>query len=104
MQISKHHAYMTMTVQAEIDDITRNIEVIDYLKVKPWRGLASSCPSLDDYLGYTDIEYYVLNDAGEVDQKLTDGLTEEQDAHVQAVVEAAIENLTGSRKGVDNNA
>ena len=34
-------------------------EVTHYVHVPPWSGSASSCPSADDYYGYTELEYRI---------------------------------------------
>lgn len=40
------------------------IGVTEFHKVAPWKGSAASCPSSDDWYGYTDIEFEVLDRRG----------------------------------------
>lgn len=51
------------------------IRVSSYVSVGPWRGCITSCPSSDDYYGYTDMEYELFDRKGYrarwLDKKLT---------------------------------
>ena len=49
---------------------------------KPWQGPASTCPSSDDYYGYTEVED-IRAHCGGVPVELTD--REEEDAHDKAI-------------------
>lgn len=40
------------------------IEVRSYVKVSPWRGSPETCPSSDDYYGYTECEWGILDRKG----------------------------------------
>ena len=40
------------------------IGVTEFHKVAPWKGSAASCPSSDDWYGYIDIEFEVLDRRG----------------------------------------
>lgn len=40
------------------------LRVTSYVKVAPWRGSAQSCPSSDDYYGYTECEWEVHDRKG----------------------------------------
>ena len=40
------------------------IRVNTYVRVKPWRGSPSSCPSSDDYYGYTECEWELCDRKG----------------------------------------
>ena len=40
------------------------IGVATYTRVGPWRGGIESCPSSDDYYGYTDMEYELFDRKG----------------------------------------
>lgn len=46
-------------ISARVAGIPCLVEVTYFKKVKPWPGPASTCPSSDDYYGYTDIEFEV---------------------------------------------
>lgn len=52
------------------------IDVTRCVVVKPWRGSLSACPSSDDYYGYSEVEFDVLDRRGRpapwLERKLTD--------------------------------
>lgn len=51
------------------------IKVTHFMKVAPWRGSPQTCPSSDDYYGYTDSEWELYDRKGYrarwLDKKLT---------------------------------
>jgi hypothetical protein len=47
-----------------IQGIPCGIKVLLYRHQDPWRGSAHTCPSSEDYYGYTDFEYVVLDSKG----------------------------------------
>jgi len=57
------------------------IRVDDYEVIPPWKGSAENCPSADDYYGYEDCEYSVLdqrgNEAPWLEKKINDKIDQE---------------------------
>ena len=53
-----------MQVATQIQGIPCLVEVTTFNHVKPWKGSPHTCPSSDDYYGYTEIEYDVLDRKG----------------------------------------
>lgn len=53
-----------MQIESRIQGIPCLIEVTTLKVVKPWRGSAQSCPSSDDYYGYSEVEFEVLDRKG----------------------------------------
>lgn len=65
-----------MQVETKIQGIPCLAEVTTFINVKPWRGSPHTCPSSDDYYGYTEIEYDILDRKGYrakwLERKITD--------------------------------
>ena len=65
-----------MQVETRIQGIPCLAEVTTFLHVKPWKGSPHNCPSSDDYYGYTEIEYDILDRKGYrakwLERKITD--------------------------------
>lgn len=40
------------------------LKVTSYIKVSPWRGSPSTCPSSDDYYGYEETEWVLCDRKG----------------------------------------
>lgn len=53
-----------MQIESNIQGIPCLIKVTTCTVVKPWRGCISKCPSSDDYYGYTEVEFDVLDRKG----------------------------------------
>ena len=53
-----------MQIESNVRGIPCLIEVISCTVVKPWKGSAHTCPSADDYYGYADVEFNVLDRKG----------------------------------------
>lgn len=53
-----------MQIESRIQGIPCLIEVTTLSVVKPWRGSIDKCPSSDDYYGYTEVEFNVLDRKG----------------------------------------
>ena len=53
-----------MQIESRIQGIPCLIEVTTFNRVKPWRGSPQNCPSSDDYYGYTEVEFDVLDRKG----------------------------------------
>ena len=51
-------------IQSRIAGIPCLIGVTKFHKVRPWKGSAASCPSSDDWYGYTTVEYEILDRQG----------------------------------------
>ena len=50
----------------------------------PWSGSAHTCPSSDDYYGFTEMEYEVLDRKGYKADWLASKITEDDDAEIRA--------------------
>ena len=48
----------------KISGIPCLIRISYYVRVRPWRGSAQTCPSSDDYYGYTDCDWEVCDRKG----------------------------------------
>jgi len=53
-----------MQIESQIQGIPCLIEVTTLSVVKPWRGSIDKCPSSDDYYGYSEVEFEVLDRKG----------------------------------------
>ena len=51
-------------IESQIQGIPCQIGVDTLLIVPPWNGPAHTCPSRDDYYGYTEIEFTVYDRKG----------------------------------------
>lgn len=47
-----------------IGDMECRIQVHSYTVVKPWKGSMYTCPSDNDWYGYTDMDYDVYDSEG----------------------------------------
>ena len=65
-----------MQVETQIQGIPCLVDVTTFTLVKPWPHGAHTCPSSDDYYGYTEIEFDVLDRKGYkaawLERKITD--------------------------------
>ena len=65
-----------MQIDTKIQGIPCLVEVTTFINVEPWKGSPHTCPSSDDYYGYTEIEYDVLDRKGYrakwLERKMTD--------------------------------
>lgn len=65
-----------MRIESRVQGIPCLIEVTTLTVVRPWRGSAQSCPSSDDYYGYSEVEFNVLDRKGYkaawLEHKMTD--------------------------------
>ncbi len=50
-----------MEVDGVIQEIEIRVEVSSYVVVPPWRGNILECPSDEDYFGYVNLEYNVID-------------------------------------------
>jgi len=71
-----------MTFDYRIDGIPCQIRVDEYHKVDSWVGRIDNCPSSDDYYGYVEIEYTVLDRKGYEAPWLQKKITEEIDGDI----------------------
>ena len=75
MQLTTSHNFIAR-VESRVAGIPCLIGVKTYNKVKPWGGSVYTCPSSDDWYGYTELEFDVLDQRGRaapwLDRKLTD--------------------------------
>jgi hypothetical protein len=73
-------------VQASVAGIPCLIGVMTYTNVKPWSGTARSCPSSDDYYGYSEMEYEVLDRKGYLANWLSKKITDYDVEHIEEAV------------------
>lgn len=81
----------TPSFQAVIDyrlcGIPCQIGVESYVCVEPFRGSALNCWSRDDYYGYTDIEWRILDRKGYLapwlEAKLTDSISDDIESTIK---------------------
>lgn len=63
-------------IDTHISGIPCKVEVTYFLVVSPWKGPAHTCPSSDDYYGFEEIEFDVLDRKGYkadwLERKMTD--------------------------------
>ncbi len=51
-------------IESQVAGIPCLIQIDTYVNVKPWKGSAHTCDNSDDFYGYTDIEFTVLDRKG----------------------------------------
>jgi len=74
------------------------IAVTYFHNTPAWRGSAHTCPSSDDYYGYTELEYDVLDKKGYKADWLAKKVTPDDETEIEA---AALE-LLGADDGWDD--
>jgi hypothetical protein len=81
------------TIDHHICGIPCKIEVTYFHHQEPWRGSAHNCPSADDYYGFTEIEYNVLDRKGYAADWLARKITSEIDSEIRdAIFEQTIQD------------
>lgn len=50
----------TLEINGNIEDIEIDVNITHYLHVPPWRGSKHTCPSDEDWYGYTNLEYEIV--------------------------------------------
>lgn len=78
-----------MQIESNVQGIPCLIEVMSCTVVKPWRGSAQSCPSSDDYYGYSEVEFVVLDRKGYKAAWLERKMTDEDRARIKTEILAA---------------
>ncbi len=53
-----------MQFQTQVSGIPCICNVVDYISVPAWKGSAYTCPSSDDYYGYTEFDFELLDRKG----------------------------------------
>ena len=53
-----------MQFETQVAGIPCICNVVDYINVPPWKGSAHTCPSSDDYYGYTEFDFEILDRKG----------------------------------------
>lgn len=76
----------TLEIDGTIEEIEIDVNITHYLHVPPWRGSKHSCPSDEDWYGYTNLEYdiietYRLTEIGER-EKITLNITPELEGSI----------------------
>ena len=64
-------------IESNVAGIPCLIEILQCTEVKPWTGPIERCPSSDDFYGYTEIAFNVLDRKGYRADWLTKKLSEE---------------------------
>lgn len=75
-----------MQIESNIQGIPCLIEVTTFSRVKPWRGCISNCPSSDDYYGYSEIEFDVLDRKGYRAKWLERKMTAEDKSRIESEI------------------
>ena len=70
------------TFDSRAAGIPCQIRVDEYTVVPPWRGSASTCPSSDDFYGYEEIIYTVLDRRGREAMWLERKITADMDEQI----------------------
>ena len=81
-----------MQVATQIQGIPCLVEVTTFIHVKPWKGSPHTCPSSDDYYGYTEIEYDVLDRKGYHAKWLECKITDKDKDRIIEDIKAAYSN------------
>jgi hypothetical protein len=82
-----------MQIESNIQGIPCLIEVTTLTVVKPWRGCISKCPSSDDYYGYSEVEFVVLDRKGYKAAWLERKITADDKARIETeILEYEIED------------
>lgn len=76
------------TIQHKLAGIPCLIEVTNYVRVAPWKGSAQTCDSSDDYYGYTEYEYNILDRRGRKAPWLERKITPEEKAKIEQAIDA----------------
>ena len=80
--MSKQSIDLTSSIQG----IPCGIHIDTLIVVKPWRGSPQTCPSADDFYGYSDIEFTVLDRKGYEAEWLTRKLTQSDLDRIEAEI------------------
>lgn len=67
-------------------------EVTYFVSVEPWNGPAHTCPSSDDYYGYTEIEYEILDRKGYRARWLENKVTKKDDSKIREDITTYFKN------------
>lgn len=75
------------TIESRISGIPCIIQITDFVKIAPWKGSIHSCPSSDDYYGYIDCEFKILDRKGYDAPWLERKMTHEEEARITEEIE-----------------
>ena len=75
------------TIQHKLAGIPCLIEVTNYVRVAPWPGSAQTCDSSDDFHGYTEYEYNILDRRGRKAPWLEQKSTPEEKAKSEQAID-----------------
>lgn len=85
----------TLEIDGKIEDVEIDVNVTHYVHVPAWTGNVYDCPSDEDWYGYTELTYeivetYKLTDLGER-EKITLNITPEMEGSIydELIVRAA---------------
>ena len=85
----------TLEIDGKIEDVEIDVNVTHYVHVPAWRGSKHTCPSDEDFYGFTELTYeiietYKLTDLGER-EKITLNITPEMEGSIydELIVRAA---------------
>jgi hypothetical protein len=74
-ECNRNARHVVASVDTRIAGIPCRVDVTHYLCVRPWAGSVHTCPSADDYYGYTEVEFDVADRRGRPAQWLEKKLT-----------------------------
>ena len=77
-------------IPVTVKGIPALVHVTTYKRVPPWRGSARSCPSADDYYGYTELEYQLHDRKGYPAEWLERKLDEDAEIRIEEEILSAI--------------
>lgn len=76
------------TLEHKLAGIPCQIEVTSYTKVPSWKGAIVSCPSSDDFHGYTEYGYNILDRRGRKAPWLERKITPEEKVKIEQAIDA----------------
>lgn len=76
----------SIDLTTSISGIPCSIHIDTFIVVKPWKGSPQTCPSADDFYGYTDIEFTILDRNGYNAPWLSNKLTQSDQDRIESEI------------------
>jgi hypothetical protein len=76
-------------MRTQIAGIPCTVEVTRHVVVKPWGGSPHTCPSSDDYYGYSEVEFEVCDRRGRPAPWLERKMTEDDVRRIEGEILSA---------------
>ena len=73
---------MTDIIQSEVQQQNCFVRIDTYTRQAPFSGSALNCPSADDYYGFEEIEYSILDENENEWPELEDKITAKEDEYI----------------------